>query len=94
MISGAAPALQQKWGIFLNTFMFKMFAVLCILIWPDDIMTSEHQCTTHYEDPIRTFSTRSECDAAAYDKLVYTIDLFQQNKTDFQHIEIGCEKIN
>ena len=72
--------------------MFKMFAVLCILVWPDDIMTSQLQCTTHYEDPTRTFSTLSECNNAAYEKLDFTVNLFHANNTDFANIQIGCEK--
>ena len=74
--------------------MFKMFAILCVLVWPDDVMTSELQCTTHYEDPPRQFLTMQECDQAAYDKLVFTINVFEQTKTDYKTIQTGCKKID
>ena len=73
--------------------MFKMFAILCVLVWPDDVMTSELKCTTHYEDPPRQFLTIQECDQAAYDKLVFTINVFEQTKTDYKTIQVGCEPI-
>lgn len=74
--------------------MFKMFAILCVLVWPDDVMTSELKCTTHYEDPPRQFVTMQECDEAAYDKLVFTINVFEQTKTDYKTIQTGCKKID
>ncbi len=87
--------MQQKWGTFLshisvNTFMFKMFAVMCFLVWPDDVMTSASKCTTHYEDPPRVFATLSECNQAAYDKLEFTVNIFEENNTDFESIQVGC----
>ena len=74
--------------------MFKMFAILCVLVWPDDVMTSELKCTTHYEDPPRQFVTMQECDEAAYDKLVFTINVFEQTKTDYKTIQTGCKRID
>ena len=74
--------------------MFKMFAILCVLVWPDDVMTSELKCTTHYEDPPRQFVTMQECDEAAYDKLLFTINVFEQTKTDYKTIQTGCKKID
>ena len=71
-----------------------MFAILCVLVWPDDVMTSELKCTTHYEDPPRQFVTMQECDRAAYDKLVMTINVFEHTKTDYKTIQVGCEKID
>ena len=73
--------------------MFKMFAIMCVLVWPEDVMTSELQCTRLYEDPPRQFATVSECDRAAYAKLVATVDVFDQTGTDFQSIQVGCESI-
>ena len=74
--------------------MFKMFAILCVLVWPDDVMTSELKCTTHYEDPPRQFATLEQCDQAAYDKLLMTINVFEQTRTDYKTIQTGCQKIN
>ncbi len=70
--------------------MFKMFAVMCFLVWPDDVMTSASKCTTHYEDPPRVFATLSECNQAAYDKLEFTVNIFEENNTDFESIQVGC----
>ena len=70
--------------------MFKMFAIMCILAWPDDVMTSELKCTTHYEDPPRQFSTIEECNTAAYDKLENTVKVFEQGKLDFESIQVAC----
>ena len=71
--------------------MFKMFAVLCVLVWPDDVMTSELQCTTWYEQDGRTFATRKICEEAAEKKLVITLNEFEELKIDFQSILTGCE---
>jgi hypothetical protein len=73
--------------------MFKMFAIMCILVWPDNVMTSELKCTTHYEDPPRTFATIDECNTAGYDKLETTVNGFEQLGVDFESIQVGCEKI-
>ena len=73
--------------------MFKMFAIMCILVWPDDVMTSELKCTTHYEDPPRTFATIDKCNTAAYDKLETTVQGFEKLGVDFESIQVGCEKI-
>ena len=41
--------------------MFKIFAVLCTLVYPDDTMTSKLDCNTFYEDINRTFRTEEVC---------------------------------
>ena len=71
--------------------MFKMIAVMCILVWPDDVMTSELKCTTHYEDPPRTFISQHACELAAYDKLEFTLDVFAQANVDYESFQIHCE---
>jgi|TARA_B100001094_G_scaffold113230_1_gene109152 hypothetical protein len=73
--------------------MFKMFAILCVLAWPDDVMTSELKCTTHYENPPRQFSTIDECNVAAYDKLETTMQVFEAGGVDFESMQVGCEKL-
>ncbi len=73
--------------------MFKMFAILCVLVWPDDVMTSELKCTTHYEDPPRQFVTMQECNRAAYDKLEMTLQVFEAGGVDFESMNIGCEAV-
>ena len=73
--------------------MFKMIAVMCILVWPDDVMTSELKCTTHYEDPPRTFITEKQCEQAAYDKLEMTLAVFEQANIDWETFKISCEGV-
>lgn len=73
--------------------MFKMFAILCVLAWPDDVMTSELKCTTHYENPPRQFSTIGECNVASYEKLETTMQVFEAGGVDFESMQVGCEKI-
>ena len=73
--------------------MFKMFAILCILTWPDGVMTSELKCTAHYENPPRQFSTIDECNVAAYDKLETTMQMFETGGVDFESMQVGCEKL-
>jgi len=73
--------------------MFKMFAILCVLTWPDGAMTSELKCTTHYEDPPRLFTTIKECDKASYDKLEMTLQVFEAGGVDFESMNIGCEAV-
>ena len=73
--------------------MFKMFAILCVLAWPDNVMTSELKCTTHYENPPRQFSTIDECNVAAYDKLETTMQVFEAGGVDFESMQVGCEKL-
>ena len=66
---------------------------MCILAWPDDIMTSQTQCTTLYEAPIRTFSTIEACNKSAHDKAEMTIKMFVEGGVGFESIQVGCEKI-
>ena len=62
--------------------MFKMFAILCVLVWPDDVMTSELKCSTHYEDPPRQFDTLAQCDQASNNKHKITINIDELTKTE------------
>ena len=72
--------------------MFEMFAVICMLSWPDDTMRSQLDCSTFYEDPPAKYSTRNECEEKAYDKLAETIKRFDEMKVEFQSIQVGCKK--
>lgn len=71
--------------------MFKMFAIMCFVVWTEDGATTELQCTRLYEDPPRQFTTMRECDSAAQDKLVATLEIFEQTGTHYDSIQVGCE---
>ena len=71
--------------------MFKMFAVICILVWPDYTMESELQCTTYYETDGRTFSTVESCEEAAVKKLKMTLAGMDTYGADYESITVGCE---
>ena len=94
MISGVWPTLQQNGPHFVNTFMFEMFAIMCLTSWPDDTMTSVVNCTTYYEDPPKIYRTVDECNLASYIKLEETISGFYEMRVDFKSIQVGCNKIN
>ena len=72
--------------------MFKMFAIMCILVWPDDVMTSQLECNTYWEDTGAVYDTREICDAAAEEKFYATMSGFAQLEAPFERIIIGCEQ--
>ena len=72
--------------------MFKMMAVMCILVWPDYTMESKLECTTYYETDGRTFSTIESCETAALAKLEMTLAGMNEYNADYQSITVGCEK--
>ena len=74
--------------------MYEMFAIMCMLSWPDDTMQSRLDCTTYYEDPPKLYNTNKECDDAAYSKLQQTVDGFYEMRVDFESIQVGCDKID
>tara|TARA_Y100001970_G_scaffold144863_1_gene177917 strand:- start:352 stop:573 length:222 start_codon:yes stop_codon:yes gene_type:complete len=73
--------------------MFKIFAVLCVLVYPDDTMSSKMECTTYYEDINRTFRSEAICFEEAQAKLETTMRIFEESKFDYESIMTGCEKI-
>ncbi len=73
--------------------MFKIFAVLCTLVYPDDTMTSKLDCNTFYEDINRTFRTEEVCHEEAQAKLETTMRIFKEEKFDYESMMVGCEKI-
>ena len=66
--------------------MFKMFAIMCVVTVVD--------CRTMYEDPPRTFNTKSECLAAAVEKEKSTREMLtdEDGFLTVEHLEVGCEK--
>ena len=56
MISGEAPAWQQKWG---RKIMYKLFAVICIMT------AGELQCTTYDDSEKQMFKSLQDCDKQA-----------------------------
>ena len=73
--------------------MFKMVAIVCILIWPDDVMTSQLECNTFYENPPREFASLDICNEEAYNKLEKTVNGFQEMKVDFESLQVYCEPV-
>ena len=68
-----------------NTFMFKMFAIICAVTVMD--------CVTMYEDPPRTFNTKQECEAASSIKAEQTLEMLtDEGELTVEHFEVGCEK--
>ena len=73
--------------------MFKMFAVLCILVYPEDNMVGMMECKIYYEDDNRIYSQLTDCETAAEVKAKTTIDGLVAFNAPFESIEVGCEKI-
>ena len=73
--------------------MFKIFAVLCHLVYPDEHMGSELQCARYYESNNRIFQEITICEQEAYKKIITTMEEFEQKDFDYQTITTGCEKI-
>ena len=71
--------------------MFKMMAVMCILVWPDGSMQSKLECTTYYESDKRTFLTVESCETAALKKLEMTLAGMDSYGADYKSITVGCE---
>ena len=73
--------------------MFEMFAIMCMLSYPDETMNSQLDCTTFYEDPPKIYKTIDECNLRAYEKTADTLQQFHDLGIDFKSIQVGCNKI-
>ena len=64
--------------------MFKMFAIMCAV--------TMLECTTHYEDPPRTFNTEAECQEALVIKQEETVRMLsdEDGYLTVAHLELGC----
>ena len=67
--------------------MFKMFAIMCAV--------TMLECTTHYEDPPRTFNTEAECQEALIIKQQETVEMLsdEDGYLTVAHLEVGCTNI-
>ena len=67
--------------------MFKMFLIMCAVTVMD--------CTTHYEDPPRTFNTEAECQEALSIKQEETVKLLSDEDGELivVHLELGCTNV-
>ena len=72
--------------------MFKMFAIMCVLVWPDDVMTSQLECNQYWEENDQVYATREICDEAAEKKFYATMEGFRQLEAPFERIIIGCDQ--
>ena len=73
--------------------MFKMFAVLCILVYPEDTMVGVMECKTYYEDNNKIYSQLIDCEVATEVKAKTTMDGLVLFNAPFGNLEVGCEKI-
>jgi|TARA_B110000444_G_C18605128_1_gene484930 hypothetical protein len=67
--------------------MFKMFAIMCAVTVMD--------CTTHYENPPRTFNTEAECQEALVIKQEETVKMLSDadGQLIVKHLELGCTNV-
>jgi hypothetical protein len=67
--------------------MFKMFAIMCAV--------TVMECTTHYEDPPRTFNTEAECQEALVIKQEETVKMLsdEDGYLTVAHLELGCTNV-
>ena len=66
--------------------MWEMFAVMCV--------TTMMDCRTMYENPTRTFETKSLCLEAAVEKEKNTRAMLtdEDGYLTVEHLEVGCEQ--
>ena len=66
--------------------MWEMFAVICVVTVMD--------CRTMYENPTRTFETKSLCLEAAKVKEKNTREMLtdEDGYLTVEHLEVGCER--
>ena len=66
--------------------MWEMFAVMCV--------TTMMDCRTMYENPTRTFETKSLCLEAAKVKEKNTREMLtdEDGYLTVEHLEVGCER--
>jgi hypothetical protein len=68
--------------------MFKMFAIMCILV------NGEPQCT-YYNDALQqTFDDRIVCEEAAGARFYEMMAVFEHYGVPYEEIKIGCEEID
>ena len=72
--------------------MYKIVAILCVLVWPDDTMDSQLQCTRHYESVHRSFTSLTVCEQEALAKQQTTIKGFAEWRVDYESFTVYCEK--
>ena len=67
--------------------MFKIFAIMCAV--------TMMECTTHYEDPPRTFNTEQECQKALVIKQEETIKMLSDEDGELIviHLKLGCTNV-
>ena len=68
--------------------MFKMFAIMCAV--------TVLECTTHHEDPPRTFNTEAECQEALIIKQQETVEMLsdEDGYLTVAHLELGCTNVS
>jgi len=67
--------------------MFKMIAVMCILV------NGEPVCTTYEHNSQQEFATAELCDKKAGSHFYEMMDSFIKSDIPFETVAVGCEKI-
>tara|TARA_B100001175_G_scaffold294792_1_gene282341 strand:+ start:83 stop:295 length:213 start_codon:yes stop_codon:yes gene_type:complete len=65
--------------------MFKMFAIICLLV------NGEPQCTQYSDSHMQIFDNKIACEQAASARFYEMMDGFIQYNIPFEQITIGCE---
>ena len=73
--------------------MFEIVAVICMLAWPDDVMTSELVCERYTDTLTPKYAVLSECETRAYQRLEETVQAFDESDADWETITVQCDRM-
>ena len=73
--------------------MFKLIATICMLSSPEYAPSSVLQCHTYEDANNATYKTIESCNKQAEKRTETTIALFKKTRTEYETIEVVCEKV-
>ena len=73
--------------------MFKLIATICMLSSPEYAPSSVLQCHAYEEANNTTYKTIESCNRQAEKRIETTIALFKKTRTEYETIEVVCEKV-
>ena len=73
--------------------MFKLIATICMLSSPEYAPSSVLQCHTYEDANNRTYKTIESCNKQAEKRIETTIALFKKTRTEYESLEVSCEKV-
>ena len=73
--------------------MFKLIATICMLSSPEYAPSSVLQCHTYQDANNATYKTIESCNKQAEKRIETTIALFKKTRTEYETIEVVCEKV-